>query len=296
MNYQGFRRLLGYINLKKFIFLGLGLVVLYYAVMLYRSFGSVYRDPKTDINVYCKPFAKQLGPSFLYPAKKDSLSESPQRVEHEWAEYKTSAGFNMRIPVGMGYLDYPNEHCEMQSGTFRFLWHEGKLWSMFDYSEDVDRKVGTMVEYFVRFGKVTDPPLRKYEMESWKMEGAFRMPDYPKIWVLPFFGYSGSQYLPFDRKDTANWNAGVILEDARDPMGNAAIFTCNQFQFTERSDAIYTEVVYRGDGTCRSGINFESRSGGGLYIRYIHGENFLDRGATITNAVIKELNTYIIKE
>ncbi len=292
MKFERFRRLLAYLNLKKFIFFAMGLVVLFYAIMLYRSFGNIHRDPQTDPNVYCKPFAKKLGPSFLYPAKKDAMV--PQRVEYEWKEYRTSAGFNMRIPVGIGYLDYPNERCEMRSGIFRFLWHEEKLLPMFDYAEGVDRKEGTLVEYFVHFGKVTDPPLRKYEIENWKMEGAFRMPDYPKIWVLPFGGYELPENRPIDKKNKAKWSAELMLEDARDLAGNATTFRCNKIRFNERDGKVYAEVVYDGAGTkCMAGINFADRSGGRLDI---YGPHFLDRGAIITNAVVKELNSYIFKE
>jgi hypothetical protein len=61
-----------------------------------------------------------------------------------------------------------------------------------------------------------------------------------------------------------------------------------------RARVLYADVIYKDFGTnCMGTLAFVSGAGGRLDI---YGDNFLDNAAPITNAIVSELNSYIIKE
>jgi hypothetical protein len=249
-------------------------------------------DPKDDPNVYCQPLSKEVGDIIEYP---DAGNESgPKKTVHSFSEYKTAAGFTMRIPSGVGGMDHPNAKCELESGEFHFRWVDGKLMPSVDYSTGRNRSEGTDVKYFVSFSPPSENLVEKFDYPKWMLDDSFKIPGHENVLVLPYAGWMESQHVPKDRKNRANWRAELMLLDARDLAGNAITFTCGVLKYTEKNGLLYADVIYKDFGTnCMGTLAFVSGAGGRLDI---YGDNFLDNAAPITNAIVSELNSYIIKE
>lgn len=247
-------------------------------------------DPKDDPNVYCAPGFKEAGEVVHYN------DDGTMKRAVQFFEYETAANFTMRIPNGVGGLGHPNKKCAMEEGEFEFRWVDGKLQPYFDYKTGKSNNAGSWVKYFVTFSPPSDNPVRKFEYPKWMFEGAFRIPGHEKILVLPFAEFGDPKHIPADRKNLALWRPKLLLEDARDLAGNPITFFCaSGLSYQEKGGVLHVSITPRPGKLhkCMANPAFVSGAGGRLDI---YDEDFLGQGAAITNAVIQELNTYIIKQ
>lgn len=246
-------------------------------------------DPKNDPNVYCAPGFKEAGEVVHYN------DDGTMKRAVQFFEYETAADFTMRIPNGVGGLGHPNKKCAMEEGEFEFRWVDGKLQPYFDYKTGRRNNQGSMVKYFVTFSPPSDNPVKKFEYPKWMFEGAFRIPGHGKILVLPFAEWGAPSFIPADRNNLAIWRPKLLLEDARDLAGNPIMFYCSDLFWEKRGDGVHVTIkdFRKNASRCMGGLAFASGAGGRFDI---YDEDFLGQGTAITNAVIQELNTYIIKE
>lgn len=251
---------------------------------------SYKTDPKDDPNVYCKPGFKEAGEVVEYEGADGKMRRSVQ-----FKEVETAAGFTMRIPNGVGGLGHPTKKCAMEEGEFEFRWVDGKLQPYFDYKTGRLNNQGSMVKYFVTFSPPSDNPVKKFEYPKWMFEGAFRIPGHGKILVLPFAEWGAPSFIPADRNNLALWRPKLLLEDTHDLAGNPIMFYCSDLFWEKRGDGVHVTIKdYRKNASrCMGGLAFVSGAGGRFDI---YDEDFFGQGAAITNAVIQELNAYIIKE
>ena len=153
-----------------------------------------------------------------------------------------------------------------------------------------------MVQYFVRFSRPEENPVEKFDYPKWMFEGAFRIPGHENILVLPHAERGGPEFIPSDRNNRALWRPRLLLEDARDLAGNPIMFFCGGLSYEEKDGLLHVVIkdFRKNASKCMGGPKaFASGAGGRLDI---YDEDFFGQGAAITNAVIKELNNYLIRE
>jgi len=251
---------------------------------------SAPQNAKDGPNVYCAPFYKETGEVVEYN------DDGTLKRTTQFLEFQTASGFKMRILRGSGGLGQPNRQCQMESGEFSFRWVSGKLLPAWDYKTGKANQEGSMVEYFVRFALPSENSVRKFDYPKWMFDGAFRIPGHEKILVLPFADFGDPKLIPTDRNNRALWRPRLFLEDVRDLVGNSLTFFCDSgLSYEEKGGALQVLVNHprKNADHCMGGLAFASGAGGRLDI---YDEDFLGQGTAITNAVIKELNSYIIKE
>ncbi|MFZ6709629.1 hypothetical protein [Undibacterium sp. TC9W] len=243
-------------------------------------------------DIYCKPAFKEIGPVIEYPNVAD-LS-GPKKKIYSFDEFKTAAGFSMRIPTLVGGLGKPNTNCEMQTGTFFFHWHNGKLVRTVDLVTGDRLYEGLKVDFFADFAMPEEASYKKSEIPKWKMTGSFVLPGHENILFLPFGGYAAESHLPKNLNDRAKWDPMFLFQDARSFNGSSTKFMCYDIQVTEKDQLLYVDVPYVNGATrCMGWISFYPGAGGRLDI---YGRNLLENIPLITNAFVKELNTYIVKQ
>lgn len=248
-------------------------------------------EAKNSPKIYCQPFSVESGEIRKYTSDDGKAEQYPQ-----FREYKTAAGFGMRIPFGAGGLDSPNKSCQMQSGGFKFRWHNKKLVPIWDYQTGKRNDEGSQVEYFVRFTPTEENLVEKFDYPTWMLEGSFSIPGHDSIYLLPFADFGDPKYIPLDRSDRKLWRPRLLLKEARDLAGNSATFVCNAgFSYKEINGALHVFInrPNKNATKCMTNLAFTSGAGGRLDI---YEENFLEDGAAITSAVIQELNGYIVKQ
>lgn len=176
-----------------------------------------------------------------------------------------------------------------------FRWVNGKLEPTGDYRTGKKNNDGTMVKYFVGFSRPEENPVRKFNRPKWMYLGAFRMPENERIIFLPFGDYYSSTSVPVDSNDRSKWRPTLLLEDARDLAGNSINFYCMKgYTYREDETGLHISVnLYDDYDKCVTNVAFVSGAGGRLDI---YGKDFLNQGAAITNAVINDLNKFIIRE
>jgi hypothetical protein len=248
-------------------------------------------DPKDDPSVYCQSVINPVGPPIYYP---ETSERSEQKSMDSWEEWKTTAGYTMRIPAGVGGVSHRSKKCEMAEAIFQFKWVDGKLLSYYDLKTGYPRTEGTWVKYFVSFSPPIVDGVENYAFPKWRLVDAFKIPGHEKIWLLPYARAADPKYIPADRENPKNFRPAIMLEDAPDPAGNGAIFYCDPIKLKPNGNRIDVEVIYRDAGTnCQGYVYFEYGSGGRLDI---FGDHFFDIATPITNAVTAEIKSYIIKE
>ena len=252
--------------------------------------------------VYCKPLGKEVGNLVSYP---DRLPEAEKKTVSEWTEYKTAAGFKMHLPPFVGGLDTPNKQCEAQAGEFEFFWLDGKLRPPIDLKSGDRLSKGVRILYYVKFSPPTEMQVEKYghniylpPRQKWMLEEAFPVIGHEKIWVLPFAELAAPEYLPRNRKDRTLWAPRLLMTEVRGAVSSNPHFSCDRLIFEEVGNKLtvhlsaeYNKVPY--GNKCMGWVAFARGADGRLDI---FGPQFLNEGATIINAVIKELNSYIVKE
>ena len=208
-------------------------------------------------------------------------------------EYHTAAGFKMRVPKNMGGMDKPNNKCQLTSGEFNWLWYKGKLHPFWNSAENMNP--GTFVKYFVRFRPPEENKVEKFTRPQWQFEQAFRIPGHEHILLLPYADYGDPKLLPSDRSNRRLWRPLLLLENAHDPAGNALPFVCRAgLSYHEVNGDLRVSLKPRtGLSPCMTNVAFADGAGGRLDI---YEEDFFNQGAAITNAVMKEITSYIVKE
>lgn len=249
-------------------------------------------DPKDDPEFYCKPFAKPVG-GFAKYVTPNGESEPISLMN----EFKTAAGFKMRIPWGSGGLSDPNEQCKMQSGEIAFRWSGGKLLPEWNANTGA-RNPGSEVKYFVWFRSPSENRIKKIELQDWMLEGAIRIPSHDKILFLPFADLASNRRNDtINRNDRSKWQPVLLLEGARDSVGNPIFFYCLAgLSYVESAGRTSVTVNHpqKYGSKCKGGPRlFADGAGGALDI---YDEDFLGQGAAITNAVLNEIDSYIVKE
>lgn len=248
-------------------------------------------DPKDDPDVYCKRGTNPVGPPIYYP---ETSPRSEQRSMDSWEEWKTTAGYTIRIPAGVGGLSQWGKKCEMAAAIFEFKWVDGKLLSYYDLKTGHPRTEGIWVKYFVSFSPPIVNGIENYAFPKWRLVDAFKIQGHENIWILPYGDKPDPKYIPADRKNPKNFWPAIMLEDAKDPAGNGTVFHCDPMKFTKKNNQIYVEFVNQSKPSyCRGDVIFLFGSGGRLDIL---GGHFFDIAAPITNAVTTEIKSYIIKE
>lgn len=250
----------------------------------------------------CKEVGKGAGKLVEYPS---SGAESGKRKINDLMEYKTASGFKMRLPPFVGGLDHPNEHCEVQSGEFEFYWADGKIHPYIDIHTGRRLTKGVRIQYFVTFTPPEKVAVEKYEEnifltpdKKWTLDGAFPILGHKKIVVLPFADFGIPELRPQDRTDRTLWRPRLLMTEVRDAIGSNINFHCGQLFFVESGNGLVVHldpqfIKAPNSNKCMGGINFALGAGGRLDI---YDPNFLDDGAPIINAVVNELNSYIVKE
>ncbi|MBX9900400.1 MAG: hypothetical protein K2Y28_06405 [Burkholderiaceae bacterium] len=275
-------------GVKSFVFV----IFLFFVIFALQACGEREQvDLKDDSNVNCKRGTNPVGPPIYYP---EASPRSEQKSMDSWEEWKTTAGYTMRIPAGVGGVSHRSEKCEMAAAIFEFKWVDGKLLSYYDLKTGYPRTEGTWVKYFVSFNPPVVDGVKSYIYRQWKFGGAFKIPEHEKIWLLPYGSVADPKYIPADRENPKNFRPAIMLEDAPDPAGNGAIFYCDPIKLKPNGNRIDVEVVYRDSGTnCQGYVYFAYGSGGRLDI---FGDHFFDIATPITNAVTAEIKSYIVKD
>lgn len=248
-------------------------------------------EAKNDPKIYCQPFSKDSGETRKYIGD----DGKPQHYA-QFQEYKTAAGFSMRIPFGTGGLGSPDKFCQMQFGAFKFRWINKKLVPIWDYKTGKRNDEGSKIEYFVRFTAPEKNLVEKFDYPKWMLEGAFPIPGHDSIYLLPFANFGDPKYIPVDHSDRTLWRPRLLLKDARDLAGNSPTFVCNAgFIYKEKDGALHVFINQpnKNANKCMTNLAFTSGAGGRLDI---YEEKFFEDGAAITNAIIHELNTYIVRQ
>lgn len=269
---------------KSFVFV----IFLFFVILALQACGEREQvDLKDDPDVYCKRGTNPVGPPIYYP---EASPRSEQKSMDSWEEWKTTAGYTLRIPAGVGGLSQWGKKCEMAAAIFEFKWVDGKLLSYYDLKTGYPRTEGTWVKYFVSFSPPIVDGVKNYIYQKWKLEGAFRIPGHEKIWLLPYGRKPDPKFIPADREDPKNFWPALMLEDGLDAGGNGTIFYCDPIKLTPNNNRIDVEVPGK---YCQGYVSYVIGSGGRLDI---FGDHFFDIAAPITNAVTTELKSYIIKE
>jgi hypothetical protein len=267
------------------------IVIMLVSIAAFNVWSDVNKpNPKDDPSVYCKPYAKEIGEIVTY----QGIDGKIQRVSR-FEEYKTAAGFKMRLPRGTGSMGNPNKQCQMETAQFNFRWFNGKLFPTWDYKTGRRMEDGSAVHYFVRFSLPSENPVRKFDYPKWMFEGVFPIPGHEKIRVLPFAEWMRPEFIPANRNDRSQWRPRLLLDEAHDLAGNPITFFCDAgLSYEEQGGTLFVSVNHsrKYSDKCMGGLAFVSGAGGRLDI---YDEDFLGQGAAITNAVIKELNSYITK-
>lgn len=275
-------------GVKSFVFV----IFLFFVILALQACGEREQvDLEDDPNVYCKQRTNSVGPPIYYP---ENSPRSEQKSMVSWEEWKTAAGYSLRIPAGVGGGSYRSKKCEMAEAIFEFKWVDGKLLSYYDLKTGYPRTEGIWVKYFVSFSPPIVNGIENYAFPKWRLVDSFKIPGHEKIWILPYGSKPDPKYIPADREDPKNFWPAIMLEDAKDPAGNGTIFYCDPMKFTKENNQIYVEFVNQSKPTyCRGDVIFLFGSGGRLDI---HGGTFFDIAAPITNAVTAEIKSYIIKD
>ncbi|MBC3919661.1 hypothetical protein H8L32_19450 [Undibacterium sp. CY18W] len=250
----------------------------------------------------CNGYKKEVGKLVSYP---DSNAPEGKRFINDLIEIKTASGFTMRLPPFVGGLGTPNERCEAQTGRFDFFWVDGKLVPDFDLKTGARVPKGVMIQYFVKFTQPNKIQIENYGQNiflppsyKWMLEGAFPIVGYEKIWVLPFANYYAAELRPESRKDKTLWRSSLLFTEVLDATGSSVLFSCGHIDFKEVGDGLSVSLDPRfvtdpNSTKCDSGLNFSPGAGGRIDI---YSPHFLEEGAQIANAVIRELNSYIVKD
>lgn len=87
--------------------------------------------------------ASYAGETIVRPNGSGELTEY-----HQYRVYRTAAGFQLRIPIGVGGMSTPRKNCTMESGHLSYRWVDGKLLPTFYYETGKAEKRGSQVEFF----------------------------------------------------------------------------------------------------------------------------------------------------
>ena len=157
-------------------------------------------DPKDNPDAFCKPYYKEIGPIFEYPNSGNPSGEKKKTASY--FEFKTAAGFKMRVPTAVGGLSVPNSQCEMQAGQFIYRWINGALVRDVDFATGKHIREGEKVEIFLTLGKPGKESYEKRIRAEWKMIDAFPIPGHEKIWLFRFLVLQmGRRYLEIAMTD-----------------------------------------------------------------------------------------------
>ena len=231
--------------------------------------------------------ASYAGETIVRPNGSGELTEY-----HQYRVYRTAAGLQLRIPIGVGGMSTPRKNCTMESGHLSYRWVDGKLLPTFYYETGKAEKRGSQVEFFFSVLPAgLSPPRQRPREEHRDWEISF--PDYDDLVFLRPLKKLEIKKLKMDDPDGLYKYDHVIFSKISNIDGSVIAFYCVPSLLYEANGKMEVSVtrnlkhlVY-----CMGELRFSNAIIGRFDI---YDKDFLHQGTKITEAAISEINSYII--